>query len=73
MTNPADELSDPVASLDVEFHVDPQFLHRTLASQAFGIDERAGLAEAVDAVVHGIDSGDVADLRLAAIGNELPA
>lgn len=59
------------AELQVELRVEPQFVHRTLAAQAFGVDEQGTLSDIANAVVAAIPFGNVRDIRLAAITSEL--
>ena len=58
-------------SLPLDFHVDPQFVHRQLAAQAFGADERAPISRLADQVTAAIVARQVPDIRLMAIKKEL--
>jgi hypothetical protein len=55
----------------LKFHVDPQFVHRQLASQALGVDERAGLGRFADQITEAILDRQVPDIRVVAIEKEL--
>lgn len=59
---------DPLA---LEFRVEPQFVHRTLAAQAFTGDEQGLLTDISNAMVAAIKTRNIPDLRLATIANEL--
>ena len=52
-------------SVDFDFRVEPMFLHRTLAGQAFGIDEATDLGAFSVGVIEAITSRKVIDLRVA--------
>ncbi len=58
-------------SLALEFRVEPQFVHRTLAAQALTDDEEGLLSEISNAMVAAIKTRNIPDLRLATIANEL--
>ena len=57
--------------LQLDFHVDPHFVHRTLASQAFGIHEVLSLGSLADRITEQLHIRDVPDLRVAAIEDKL--
>jgi hypothetical protein len=59
------------SELRLDFHVDPQFVHRQLASQALGADEGATIGKLADQVTAAILDRQVPDIRVMAIKNEL--
>lgn len=58
-------------SVDFDFRVEPMFLHRTRAGQAFGIDEATDLGAFAVGVIEAISNRGVIDLRVAALTSEL--
>jgi hypothetical protein len=54
-------------STPYDFRVEPQFLHRTLAAQAFGADETASLSHIADEVTKSVVANKVPDIRVAAV------
>lgn len=58
-------------SVDFDFRVEPMFLHRTLAGQAFGINESIDLGAFAVRVIEEITSRKMIDLRVAALTGEL--
>jgi hypothetical protein len=59
------------SELRLDFHVDPQFVHRQLASQALGADERADLGMFADQITEAILDRQVPDIRVMVIKKEL--
>ena len=57
--------------LTLVFRVDPQFVHRTLARQALGINLDLELSRFADAITEELLSREVVDLRVAAVKDEL--
>ena len=57
--------------LQLDFHVDPHFVHRTLASQAFGIGEDLPLSSLADRITEQLYVRQALDVRVAAIEGEL--
>ena len=55
----------------MDFHVEPQFVNRTLAGQALGIDAGLSLDRLGDRITDELYRREVVDLRLAAIEDEL--
>lgn len=53
------------------FRIEPQFVHRTLAAQAFGCDESAPLSRIADAIAQSVVADNVPDVRVAAITGDL--
>ena len=66
--NASNSSHDPLA---LEFRVEPQFVHRTLAAQSFGADEEGPLSDISNAMVAGIKARNIPDLRLAVITDDL--
>jgi hypothetical protein len=64
-------VSDNPNELKLEFHVDPQFVHRELAAQAFQADENVASTRLADQVTAAIADRQVQDLRVMAIRDEL--
>lgn len=61
----------PVDAQVVTLHVDPQFVHRTLAGQAFGADPTAPLVRIAETVARSVVERAVPDLRVLALGGDL--
>ncbi len=53
------------------FRVEPQFVHRTLAAQAFGVDETASLSRIADEVTTAVVANKVPDIRVVAVTGSL--
>lgn len=66
-----DEHPNPANAIRLDFHVEPQFVHRTLAGQALGIDASLSLDRLADRITEEIYRREVVDLRLAAIKGDL--
>ena len=66
-----DEHPNPSNAIRLDFHVEPQFVHRILAGQALGIDASLSLDRLADRITDELYRREVVDLRLAAIKGEL--
>ncbi|MDE0289200.1 MAG: hypothetical protein OXJ36_00005, partial [bacterium] len=62
---------NPSNAISLDFHVDPQFVNRTLASQSLGVDQDLPLGRLADNITEELLSRRVVDLRVAAIKGEL--
>lgn len=62
-----DGMAAQQTSVDLDFRVEPMFLHRTLAGQAFDIEESTNLGEFAVQIVEEIASRQVTDLRVASL------
>lgn len=69
------EINDGAArtgsSVEMEFHVDPLFVHRQLAAQALGVVQDAPIGQLADLITGELVARRVPDLRLAAIHRSL--
>ena len=65
-------MHDSSGELSLEFHVDPQFIHRPLAAQALGVDQYAVYWRISDQITAAVVDQQLPDLRLVAVGVKSP-
>ena len=65
-------MSDSIP-LRQDFRVDPQFINRTLAAQAYGTDSQFYLGAIADDIVMKSMQREIADLRIAIVRGKLPS
>lgn len=61
----------PVEARELTLHIEPQFVHRTLAGQVFGADPAAPLVQIAEKVARSVVERAVPDLRVLALGGDL--
>jgi hypothetical protein len=64
---------DSSRELSLEFHVDPQFIHRPLAAQALRVDQYTTYWKISDQITAAVVDQKLPDLRLVAVGGDLSA